>query len=158
MIIKNKKVVIGGTFEVLHEGHKVFLKKAFSLGNNIFIGLTSDSMAEKTKGRTVIDFERRREVLEDFISKNFKVDSRIEKIKNEFGPTLQEEFDCILVSPETHKTALLINEKREKVNKKPIEIIEIEFVLAEDKKPISSTRIIRGEIDKEGKLLKHETR
>jgi len=153
MIIKNKKVVIGGTFEVLHKGHKVFLRKAFSLGDSIFIGLTSDAMAEKTKGRVVKDFEKRKEELENFISENFKIESRIEKIENEFGPTLQEKFDYILVSPETHKTALLINEERKKVSKELIEIIEIEFVLAEDKEPISSTRILEGKIDREGNVL-----
>jgi len=153
MTIENKKVVIGGTFEALHKGHQVFLEKAFNLGDDVFIGLTSDTMAKRAKGRTVKVFNERKQKLEDFINENFKAESKIQEIDDEFGPTLQEDFDYILVSPETHKTALLINEERKKINKKPIEIIEIEFVLAEDQKPISSTRVLEGIIDTEGNIL-----
>lgn len=150
---KTKKIVIGGTFEYLHKGHRFFLEKAFSLGE-VFIGLTSDKMAKKTKKRKVQIFEERKKELEDFIKNNFKFSYEIGKIEDRFGPTLRENFDYIVISPETKKNAVLINKERQKINKKPIEIIEIEFILAEDGKPISSTRILKGEIDKEGKLLK----
>ena len=150
---ENEKVVIGGTFDFFHKGHKSFLNKAFSLGR-VFIGLTSDGMALKTKKRKVQGFEYRKKELINFIENNFENDYMIGKIEDEFGPTLKEDFDYIVVSPETKKTALIINEERRKINKKPIEITEIKFILAEDGKPISSTRIFKGEIDREGKLLK----
>jgi len=149
-----KKIVIGGTFESLHKGHRFFLEKAFSLGE-VFIGLTSDLMAEKTKKRGVKNFEKRKKELEKFIKNNFKFNYEIGKIEDRFGPTLKKDFDFIVVSPETKKTAILINKEREKINKKPIEIVEIEFILAEDGKPISSTRILKGEIDKEGVILRN---
>ena len=148
-----KKVVIGGTFDIFHLGHEALLKKAFGLGK-VIIGLTSDAMAEKMKRRKVRDFKLRKKELENFIKKEFKQKPKIIKIEDKFGSTLKEDFDYIVVSPETYKTAILINKKRQKRNKKPIKIVKIKFVLAKDGKPISSTRILQGEIDKEGRLLK----
>jgi len=149
----SKKVVLGGTFDILHKGHEVLLKKALSLGE-IFIGLTSDKFAKKLKKRKVENFEKRKTALRNFIEKKLKRKAKIFKIKNEFGPTLEKDFDFIIVSPETYKTAAKINKKRLTKNKKLIEIIEIDFVLAEDGKPISSRRILKGEIDREGNVLK----
>jgi len=150
---KIKKVVVGGTFDVLHKGHKALLKKAVSLGE-VIIGLTSNTMARRRKKRKVRDFKLRKKELEDFIKKEFKVKPKIVKIKNKFGFTLEKDFNYIVVSPETYKTAVKINKKRQKRNKKPIKIVKIKFILAEDGKPISATRILKGEIDREGKLLK----
>jgi len=125
----------------LHQGHRALLKKAFGLGK-MFIGLTSDAFAQKTRKRKVESFKKRRKRLEDFIKKEFKVAPKIIKIKDKFGPTLKDDFDYIVVSPETHKTALLINKERKKRNKKPLKIVRIKFVLGKDKKPINSTKII----------------
>ena len=149
-----KKVIIGGTFETLHKGHRVFLEKAFSLGDEVFIGLTSDKLAKEAKKREVLEFEVRRNNLEEYLHDSLYNRFKIEKIYDKFGPAADEDFNFIVVSPETHKTALEINERRQKVGKDEIEIVEIPFVLAEDGKPISSTRIVKKEIDKEGKLLK----
>jgi len=168
-IEKKKKVVVGGTFDIFHEGHKAFLRKAFALVEEdkssslpfavarvgeVTIGLTSNTLAKNTKKRRVKDFKYRKKELEDFIKKEFKVKPKIVKIEDKFGPTLKEDFDYIVVSPITYPTAALINRKRQKRNKKPIKIVKIEFVLAEDGKPISSTKILKGEIDRQGKLLK----
>ncbi len=155
MIMKklSKKVVLGGTFDVLHKGHEALLKKAFSLGK-VFIGLTSDNFAKKLKKREVESFKKRKKDLENFIKKKFKKRAKIFKINDIFGLTLKKDFDFIVVSPETYKNAIKINKERLKRKKKMIEIVLINFVLAKDGKPISSTRILKGQIDKEGNLLK----
>lgn len=145
-----KKVVLGGTFDILHKGHRALISRAFELGK-VTIGLTSDEYAQKSKKRMVNPFLKRKEEIETFIKNNFSCLARIIKINDIFGPTLREDFDFIVVSPETKKNAQKINRERKKRGKKPIEIITIDFVLAEDGKPISCTRIIKGEIDKEGR-------
>jgi len=149
----NKRVVVGGTFETLHKGHRALLKKAFNLGK-VVIGLTSNSFAWKMKKRKVADFQIRKKQLTDFILKNFSAKPKIVKIENKFGFTRLKNFDFIAVSPETYPAALEINKERKRRKRKPIKIVKINFVLAEDKKPISSTRILKGEINSEGKLLR----
>jgi pantetheine-phosphate adenylyltransferase len=148
----DKKVAIGGTFEFLHNGHRALLAEAFSLGR-VTLGLTSDKMAEKMKKRKVKDFFARKLALENFIKKEFQAEFIIIEINDAFGPALEEDFDYIVVSPETEAGALALNQDRLKINKKVIEIVKIDFVLAKDGKPISSTRIAKGEIDIEGNLL-----
>ena len=144
----SKKVVVGGTFDIFHQGHEALLKRAFGLGK-VIIGLTSKAMAEKMKRRKVRDFKLRKKELENFIKKEFKQKPKIVKIENKFGFTLEKDFDYIVVSPQTYKTAILLSQERQKRNKKPIKIVKIKFVLARDRKPISSTRILKGEIDRQ---------
>ncbi len=146
------KVVIGGTFEILHKGHKELLKRAFEAGSSVFIGLTSDEYVKRVKKeRNVLGFGEREKKLRDFVSM-FGKKFEIMPIKERFGPSTTGNFDVIVVSEETHPTALEINKIREKNGLKALEIIRISYVLAEDGKPISTTRIIRGEIDEDGKL------
>jgi len=138
---------------MLHKGHKAFLRKAFELGK-VTIGLTSNKMAASLRREEVKDFKDRKKELEDSIVEDFSAKAKIIKIEDKFGPTLEEDFDYIVVCPSTYPTAVLINQERQKRNRKPIEIVKIEFVLTDDGKPISSARILKEEIDRQGRMLK----
>jgi pantetheine-phosphate adenylyltransferase len=63
-----------------------------------------------------------------------------------------------VVSRETEPVALRINEKRKEIGIGPLEIIVINMVPSENHKPISTTRIRAGEIDREGHVLKREAK
>jgi pantetheine-phosphate adenylyltransferase len=80
----------------------------------------------------------------------------IKPIADKYGPSIEDDFDAIIVSPETFETAKEINLRRVEKGKKPLKIIKIPFVLAEDGKPISSTRILKKEIDENGRILKDD--
>ena len=150
------KVCIGGTFDILHKGHKLLIDKAFEVAGDkgyIFIGLATGEIV-KTK-REVEPFEQREKNVINYLSeKKSSTMVEIKPITDKYGPTLDEEFDAIIVSPETLETAEEINRKRIKTGKKPLKVIEIPFVLAEDGIPISSSRIKKGEINAEGEVLK----
>ncbi|MGP8321010.1 MAG: phosphopantetheine adenylyltransferase [Methanosarcinaceae archaeon] len=151
------KVAVGGTFEYLHDGHKVLIKKAFELaaGGEVYIGLTSNKMARQ-RSRNVNDYQIRKKNLLQYIESLGFSDERylIVELTDPYGMTLYYDFDYIVVSPETFSVALLINKLREQKGYSPIKIINIECVMADDEVPISSTRIACGEIDEQGHLQK----
>lgn len=138
------RVAVGGTFQPLHDGHKALLRKAYELSKDVDIGLTSDEMARRGRVRPVKSYEEREKALRDWIKKDIGAEPRIFKINDPYGPTLNEDYDYIVVSPETYPTALKINELREARGEKPIKIYRVECVLAEDGKPISATRVVKA--------------
>ena len=149
------KVCVGGTFDILHRGHKTLISKAFEVAGKhgeVFIGITSGEVFRNKKNLKTFD-ERKKNVL-TYISREKTANTVIVKlIKDKYGPAIDEDFDAILVSPETLETAEEINKKRKEIGRRPLKIIKIPFILAEDGKPISSSRIKKGEIDINGNLL-----
>ena len=80
---------------------------------------------------------------------------QIQELNDPYGTTITDSsIDAIVVSEETEPTAFKINEIRKERGMKPIDIITIRMVLADDGKPISSTRIRKGEIDKKGTVIR----
>lgn len=148
---KYSKVAVGGTFDKFHDGHKKLLSTAFELGNQIEIGVTSDAFGG-LKG-DIDSCEERMANLRLFFSdrNNFHV----VPLDDPFGTTVYEaDFDAIVVSEETEPTAVKINEIRLSKGMNPLDIVVVSFVLAEDGNPISSTRIRRGEINKNGLIIR----
>ena len=155
---KFKKVAVGGTFDELHRGHKVLLMKAFEIGERVVIGLCSDEFAKKLgKPHLTAPYEERLKELEAFLC-DLGVTERAQIIllKDPFGTTLSECcIEALVVSEETKPTALKINEKRRESGLPPLKIFVVSMVPSENCAPISTTRIRRGEIDREGRMLTH---
>ncbi|OUJ19139.1 Phosphopantetheine adenylyltransferase CAB4 [Methanonatronarchaeum thermophilum] len=148
------KVVVGGTFSHLHKGHKTLLKKAFNHGDHVIIGITSNKMCQNKHGE-IQDYKTRKKQLKKYIETiSQNTEYQITKIEDKVGVSLQKNLDAIIVSPETRKNAIEINKKRIEKGNKPLKIIEIPLQTAEDGKPISSTRIRKGQIDRDGNLKK----
>ncbi len=151
-------VCLGGTFDPLHKGHEALLEKAFDIAGDdgfVFIGLTSATVA-KTKGQ-VHSYSKRKHSLEVTLKRmGLRGRYTIQPLKDKYGPALEGNFDAIVVSPETEPTAQEINRRRSQLGNKPLQIFTIPFVLAQDNRPISSTRIRRKEIDSQGNLVREE--
>jgi pantetheine-phosphate adenylyltransferase len=150
------RVAVAGTFQPLHDGHKLLLRTAYGLDGQVDVGLTSDRMARSARIRNVEPYAEREKRIREWVGKNIGVEPRIIKLEDPYGSALTEDYDFIVVSPETYPVAVKINELRKEKGRKPIAIVRVDYVLAEDGKPISSTRIVRGEIDSHGNLLRKE--
>jgi pantetheine-phosphate adenylyltransferase len=150
------KVMVGGTFDPLHDGHKRLLERSFKLaGQNghVVIGLTTDTFAQK-KTHPIHPYQERKRDLVSFIAnQNYPAGWTIEPLNDRFGTAIEEEFDALVVSEETLQVAIEINRLRKELGKKKVDIHQITCVLAEDGRWISSTRIWRGEIDVHGRLV-----
>lgn len=153
---KYKKVAVGGTFDELHKGHKILLSKSFEVGDRVIIGLSSDLFVSKMgKPHETASYKDRSKELEAYLRESgFNKRSEIVPLNDPFGLTISNEgFEALIVSKETCKTAEKINEKREKACLPLLKIIAVDMVPAENDIPISTTRIRRGEIDHNGRLL-----
>ena len=150
------KVMVGGTFDPLHDGHRRLLGRSFELAGKegqVVIGLTTDPFARK-KIHPTRPFDTRKKELIEFISdQNFTAHWVIEPLNDQYGSALDANFDAIVVSEETLPVAMDINKLRRERGKKKVDIYQITCVLAEDGRWISSTRIWRGEIDVHGRLI-----
>lgn len=153
---KYGKVAVGGTFDRLHRGHKALLERAFSVGREVLIGVSSDQMAKSKRALAcgVASFEERVARLIDFVKEKGWLDrARILKIESPEGVLLEDpSIEALVVSEETLERGLDINRRRAEKGLPPYKLEVVSMVLAEDGRPISSSRIRAGEIDEEGRL------
>jgi pantetheine-phosphate adenylyltransferase len=148
-------VATGGTFDELHIGHIALLAKAFQVGKKVIIGISSDSFATNRGKQLNHNFEVRSANLKNMIKKEFgSVNYEIAKLDGDFGPAVTTgDVEALVTSTETQSKGKLLNEMRAKIGVKPVKVITVELVKAEDGSTISSTRIRIGEIDRQGRRL-----
>lgn len=149
-------IAVGGTFDGLHIGHQHFLRNAFKAGVRVTIGLTSARYIHRfKKGKGVAPYSRRYQALTAWLRKSgFAQQAMVVPLHDSFGPAiLGTNFDAIAVTPDNRTMAMEINRIRAERGFTPLSVVEIDLVPAEDMHAISSTRIRKGEIDRDGKLM-----
>ena len=147
-----KKVAVGGTFDKFHYGHRRLIDIAFEIGTYVVIGVTSNEFGG-VKGR-IEPCNVRMSNLRSLLEKKHQ-NYDIQQLNDPYGTTNSDEsIDAIVVSEETEPTAFKINQIRKENGMKPLDIVTIGMVLADDGIPISSTRIRKGEIDKMGTIIR----
>ena len=154
---KFKTVVVGGTFDELHRGHKTLLMKAFDIAEHVQIGLCSDNFVKRlSKPHLTAPYDQRLKELKAFLRQNgLHKRAEIVRIDNPYGTTLfDRSIEALVVSKETEAMALVINKKRREAELPPLQIIAIDMIPSENQAPISTTRIRCGEMDREGHLLR----
>jgi cytidyltransferase-like protein len=152
-----RKVAVGGTFDELHRGHKVLLMKAFEVGEHVLIGLCTDDFVKKlAKPHITASYDERLKELRKFLSDlGVYRKAEIIPLNEPYGPSSTDgTIEGLVVSQETEPTANRINEQRIKSGLAKLKILTVNMVPSDNCKPISTTRIRQGEMDREGRLLK----
>jgi FAD synthetase len=130
---KKTKVMIFGTFDIIHPGHKNFFKQAREFGDYLIVVVARDKTVKKVKSKTPINNEKKR--LESIIKSKLAdkavlgdLKDKYKKIK-EFKPDViclgydqknftegLKNFDVKVIKlkpykPEIYKTSLIKNYK-----------------------------------------------
>lgn len=147
------RVCLGGTFDRFHVGHEAMLQRAAEVGDEVFVGVTTGPLA-KREDRDVAPWDERARAVQAFFDRRGYMGAlKVRALEDPDGPAAREDFDAIIVSPETRKGAQRINAVRRKAGRKPLEAIMVPHVLAQDLMPVSATRIAAGAIDRDGRRL-----
>ncbi len=151
-----KTVTVAGTFDSMHKGHWLLLDEAFNVANKVIIGITTDRFAASMKKPHEIDpYDSRLGDVKKYLQKKglFRR-ATFFPLDDPYGPSIDDGgIEGILVSEETEARAEEINQIRVNKGKKPLLIFVMMMVLADDGKPISSTRVRRQEVDRYGRLI-----
>jgi len=124
---KFRRVVVAGTFNCIHEGHKKLLEVALNTGEELLVGLTSDEFAKRLKGEAK-PYAKRKEELQGVLGKEAGR-CEIVEINDEVGVAGEmKELEAIVVSEETETNAWRVNEVRKAKSLPELKIIIIPLV------------------------------
>lgn len=135
---------LGGSFDHLHDGHKLLIKTALKVAKKAVIGLTTDKLLKHKKYASKIQsYTARRKALIAFL-KDLGEEKRVEivPLNDPYGPPVHEEqYEALVVSQETYKTAVKMNEMREEKGFEPLILVVIPLLKDKQEKKLSSTNI-----------------
>ena len=140
---------LGGTFDHLHDGHRLLLKTAAKLGTHIALALTTESLLESKKHRNLLETYNIREMkIREFLERDLGLSSdfyTILPLDDPYGPAITDwEIEAHVSSMETHDVAIKINEVRIEKGLPPMTLIIIPIVTDSDGEKLSSTRVRAG--------------
>ncbi|MDP6661544.1 MAG: pantetheine-phosphate adenylyltransferase [Candidatus Thalassarchaeaceae archaeon] len=142
--------LIGGTFDRFHDGHVRLLESSLEACTSVEVWLTSDSSAH-SKDPRILAWEERCQEIRDRMGPESAERISFGILEDSFGPApTHPNASAITCTLETRSACAEINSIRLHNHLLPLEIIEVEHLMAWDGAPISSSRIRNGEIDRTG--------
>lgn len=153
------RVAVAGTFGPIHDGHRRLFERALEVGTDgVIVALTSEALAEQTRHepRPIPPLPERRERVREEVARLDRWDRDIEvrTLESPLGiASTDPDLDALVVSPETVGELEEINDRRREAGLEPVTGIVVPYVLAADGERLSSTRVVRGDVDDRGRVL-----
>ncbi|KAL6943324.1 hypothetical protein ACO0RG_002317 [Hanseniaspora osmophila] len=127
-----KVTALGGTFDHIHDGHKILLSvAAFLTSQKLIIGVTDQELLENKKFKQYLQtFEKRVEYVLQFL-KLVKpdVEYQIVPIRDVCGPTgTVPEIEALIVSEETVQGAGIVNKTRKERGLEKLEVFVVNIL------------------------------
>jgi phosphopantetheine adenylyltransferase len=144
-----KKVATGGTFAVIHKGHKRLFFESAKKGLPVTVGVTVNPLV--AKNHSVPSFEQRYSMIKEFFIHSFGMEPNLVGLTDHYGPVVNDpDYGFLVTSEENLPYACEINKIRIARGFEAVQIILVETERAFDRRPVSTTRIMNGEINEEG--------
>ncbi len=156
-MVTRGRIVLGGTFDRLHAGHEALLTTAFRAGRQVGIGLTTGRYltahpkpgAERIQPYSV----RRRRLTAWLVARYPRRRWAITPISDAFGGSVGPGVAGLVVSADTVKGGRAVNRERVRRGRRPVPVLVVPLVLADDLRPVSSRRVRAREIDRHGRRI-----
>lgn len=125
-------VAVGGTFDHLHDGHKILLSvSAWLAKSKLIIGITGPSLlVKKLFGNLIELFDYRQTTVSRFVAlARPDIPFEIYEINDVCGPAgFVRDMDALVVSHESHKGGQFVNDFRVKEGFRPLAIVSIDVI------------------------------
>lgn len=127
-----RRVVLGGTFDRLHLGHKILLGEGCLFAEeNLTVGVTTGEMNLKKSLPELIQLTTVRidSVVQFIETVKPQIGHSVVPITDMFGPTITDpDLQCIVVSDETKKGGEIVNQERQKKGYSELDVYVIDLV------------------------------
>lgn len=139
------KLVLGGTFDRIHDGHRLLFSIAFSFSKEVTIGLTTDyylkQYPKSIAPESIYPYGVRKRKLTLYFNQKGWHNYKIVPIRHPFGVAHSEYFNAIIGTEETLRSIIKINEFRRKKGENELDIVVIPQVYSEDGELVSSSTL-----------------
>lgn len=150
-IDRHEHLIVGGTWDRLHAGHRYLLLAALEHGERVTVGVTSDRFAAEHTDHPVEPVDDRQQAVERYLDEIGARDTASTVVIDDvYGPA-GDAGDALLVTDDTRGSGEQVNRHRREQGHAPLELIEIDQIVGQDGEIISSSRIRSGAIDREGR-------